>query len=99
MRSKKVWEIVTRLNDNVEALFWAILLAGVIYSIVFIIPTVSETQKQRQRIRIGEIGDEHASICEKLDIKRGTDKHSQCLLDIGQFRLQVEKRIYDEFAY
>jgi hypothetical protein len=98
MKSNKFWEIVTRLSDDVEPLFWAILLAGAIYTIVFIIPTVSETQKQRERIRIGEIADENASICEKLDIKRGTDKHSQCLLDIGQFRHDVGKRIYDEFA-
>jgi hypothetical protein len=95
MKSNKVWEIVTRLSDNAEAFFWAILLAGVIYSIVFIIPTVSETQKQREIIRVQEITAENAAFCEKLDIKRGADKYNQCLLDIGQFRLKVEKHVLD----
>jgi hypothetical protein len=61
-------------------------------------PHVSETQAQRQIIRVQEIAAENEAFCEKLDIKRGTNKYSQCLLDIGQFRLKAEKRVID-FVY
>ena len=94
-----MWEIINGFHDNPETYLWAVLVAFAIYAVVFVIPNSFDKQAQRQKIRIGEIADENASICEKLDIKRGADKHSQCLLDIGQFQLQVEKRIYDEFAY
>ena len=96
MKSKSLWEIVTH---NFENCCWAMLLAFAIYAIVFIIPNASEYQAQRQKIRIGEIAEEHSTVCEKLDLKRGSDKHSQCVLHVGRFRMNVEKRIYDEIAY
>src|SRR5262249_8127112 len=95
MKSNKVWEIVTRINDNLETPLWAILLAFVIYSFVFIIPNVSETQAHRERVRLREIAAENAAFCEKLNMRRATDKYNQCLLDVGQFRLSVEKRVLD----
>ena len=42
-----------------------------------------------------EIATENEAFCEKLDLKRGTSKYNQCLLDIGQFRLKVENRVLD----
>ena len=95
MKSHKFWEIVSRANDTVETPLWAALLAFAIYAVVFIIPNVSENQAQREKIRIEEVAEENALICEKFDMKRRTDKHNQCLLDIGQFRLSVEKRVLD----
>src|SRR5262245_27466199 len=95
MKSSKTREIVSRVYDHVEIALWAILLAFVIYFIVFTMPNVSETQAQRERIRVQENAAEDAAICEKLDIKRGTTKYDQCLLEIGQFRFNVEKRFVD----
>jgi len=95
MKSKKIWEIVSGTNDTVDTALWAVVLAFAIYAIVFIIPNASENQAQSEKIRIGKVAEENALICEKLDMKRGNAKHSQCLLDIGQFRLNVEKRVLD----
>ena len=93
--SPKTREIVSRVYDHVEIALWAILLAFVIYFIAFVMPNVSETQAQREIIRVEEIAAENAAFCEKLDMKRGTDKYNQCLLVIGQFRLNAEKRVLD----
>jgi hypothetical protein len=95
MKASKTREIVGRVYDHVEIALWAILFAFVIYFIVFTMPNVSETQAQRERIRVQENAAEDAAFCEKLDIKLGTTRYDQCLLDIGQFRFNVEKRFLD----
>jgi hypothetical protein len=93
--SPKIRKIASRVYDDIETALWAMLFAFVIYFIVFIMPNVSETQAQRERIGVLEIAAENEAFCEKLDIKRGTDKYNQCLLHIGQFRLNAEKRVLD----
>jgi hypothetical protein len=96
--SPKTREIVSRVYDHVEIALWAILFAFVVYFIVFTMPNVAETQAQRERIRVQEIAAENEAFCEKLDLRRGTTNYNQCLLDIGQFRLNAEKRVLD-FVY
>lgn len=95
MKSFKTREIINRVSDHAEIALWAILLSFVIYFFVFIFPNISETQAQRERIRVQQNAAEHAAFCEKLDIKRGTTKYDQCALDIGQFRFNAEKRVLD----
>jgi len=75
------------------------LLAFVIYFITFILPNLPEIQAQSARVRIGEIDAENASVCEKMNIKQGTDQHNQCLLHVGEFRWKVQKRAYDELDW
>src|SRR5262245_10255143 len=94
--STKFWEIARRIHNNVERALWAILISTVIYLVVF--PNMAEIQAQNARVRTQEISDENAQLCEKVSIKRGTDRYNQCLLDVGQFRWKVEKRAYDEIA-
>ena len=93
--SPKTREIVSRIHGHTEVALWAILFAFVLYFIAFVMPNVLETQAQREIIRVQEIAAENEAFCEKLDIKRGTNKYNQCLLDIGQFRLKAEKRVLD----
>ena len=99
MKSSKIWETGGRVYDNVEIALWATFLAFVIYFIAFIIPKLPEIRAQTERVRIQEIAAENAFYCEKLGMKVGSDKHEQCLLDLGEFRLKVEKRIYDESEF
>ena len=85
MKSSKNWEkVVGRVYDNVEAALWAALLAFVIYFI---------------NARVQEIAAENALYCEKFGMKVGTEKHKQCLLDLGEFRTKVEKRVYDQSVF
>jgi hypothetical protein len=90
------WEKVGRLYDNVEAALWATLLAFVLYFTVFIIPKLPEIRARNERVRVQEIFAENELYCEKLGMKLGTEKHNQCLLDLGEFRMHVEKRLRDE---
>jgi hypothetical protein len=39
---------------------------------------------------------EDVSYCEKFGMKVGTEKHNQCLLDLGEFRMKVEKRMSED---
>jgi hypothetical protein len=94
--SPKIREITSRVYDNVETALWAMLFAFVIYFIAFIVPKMPEIQARGERVRAEEIAAENSSFCEKLGTKRGTEKYNQCLLDVGAFRLKVEKRINDE---
>lgn len=97
--SMKIREIASRIHDNIEIAVWAMLFAFVIYFITFVVPKLPEIQAHNARVRVEEISAENASLCEKLSIKRGTDRHNQCLLDVGDFRWKVEKRIYDEISW
>ena len=97
--SPKIREIASRVHTNIETAMWAMLFAFVIYFITFVLPKLPEIQAQNAIVRLVEIGAENESFCEKLSIKRGTATYSQCLLDVGEFRSKVEKRIYDETAW
>ena len=90
------WEKIGRLYDNVEAALWATLLAFVIYSIVFIIPKVPDIRARNESVRAQEIAAENELYCEKFGMKLGTERHNQCLFDLGEFRAKVEQRIYDQ---
>jgi hypothetical protein len=96
MKSSKARELVSRIYDNVEIALYAMAFAFVLYFVTFVLPKVPDMQAQWQRIRAEEIAAENASLCEKLDTKRGTEKYNQCLLDVGAFRMKVEKRIAEE---
>jgi hypothetical protein len=91
-----LWEKVGRLYDYVEAALWATLLAFVLYFTVFIIPKLPEIRSRNERVRVQEIAAENELYCAKLGMKLGTENHNRCLLDLGEFRMNVEKRMRDE---
>jgi len=97
--SSKLWEIASRIYDNIEIAMWSTLFAFVIYFITLVLPGLPEIQAQIARTRAEEIRAENASLCEKLGIKTGTDKYNRCLLDVGEFRFNVEKRLSDELQW
>lgn len=92
-------EKVKRVYDNVEAALWATLLAFVIYFIVFTLPNMRKISEQNEIAQVQEIAAEKASYCEKFGMKVGTDKYNQCLLDLGEFRMKVEKRMSDQSEF
>jgi hypothetical protein len=94
-----LWEKVGRLYINVEVALWATLLAFVIYFIVFINPKMHEIWAQNERVRVQEIAAESSLYCEKFGMKVGTENYRQCLLDLGEFRMKVEQRIYDQSVF
>jgi hypothetical protein len=99
MKPSRNWDKVGRVYDNVEAALWAALIAFVIYFTVFTIPKMPEVRAQNERARVQEIAAENALYCEKFGMKVGTEKHNQCLLDLGEFRMKVETRVYDQSVF
>jgi hypothetical protein len=97
--SPKIREIAGRIHHRIETALWAVLFAFAVYFIIFVLPKMPEIQAQRARVEVLEIAAENASLCEKLNIKRGTDNHNQCLLDVGGFRAKVEKRAFDSLDW
>jgi len=96
--STKFLEVVRRIHHNVEVALWATLFAFVMYLFVFWLPRLPEIQAQNARIRVSEINAENASVCEKLNVKHGTEKYNECLLFVGEFRVKVQQRAYDEVS-
>jgi|SRR6516225_3917772 hypothetical protein len=96
MKSSKVREIALRAYDIGETALYATAFALVIYFLAVILPDLPENNARMERVRTIEIAAENALFCEELGTKRGTDQYNQCLLDVGAFRLKVEKRIFDE---
>ncbi len=96
MISRKMWEAAGRMYDNVEAALWTSLILFLIYFFVFIVPKLPEVRAQNQRILVQEVAAENESYCTRLGMERGTEKYSQCLLVLGEFRAKVEKLKYAE---
>lgn len=86
----------TVLYDNVEIGLWAVLLAFVVFMAAFVIPALPTIRAQYQRIRAQQIAEENSLYCKKLKKKVGTPAYDECLLVLGDFRLKVEHRIYNE---
>jgi hypothetical protein len=96
MKPERFWDLIGRVYDNVESALWALLIASVIFLLVFTLPRVPEIQAEMARIRAKDIAVENAYYCERLGLRAGTQTYSQCLLTLGDFRLKVEKRINEE---
>jgi hypothetical protein len=98
MKSNKIWQLIHRVYDIMEAGLWAFLLAAVIFIAVFVIPNIPENKAQWERVQAIEIAAENAVYCEKLHIQTGTRAHSECLLILGDLRHKIEQRIYNDSA-
>jgi hypothetical protein len=99
MKANKVLDLIHRVYDNVEMALWSILLTTVIFFIVFVVPILPAIRAQHLRVRTKEIAEENALYCEKLNMKAGTPAYTDCLFVLGDFRLKVERHIYEEIDF
>jgi hypothetical protein len=96
MRSHLTWKAIRVIYDYVDSALWALLVAVVIYMSVFVVPSVPKIRAEMERARAQEIAAENSYYCEKLGMQSGTQKYSECLFDLGELRLKVERRINEE---
>ena len=99
MNPNRILASVRRIYDNAETALWATLLAFVIYFVVFEVPNLPAHWAGVERIRAQEIAAENSHYCDMIGLKAGTQKHEQCVLYLGEFRLKVEKRIINESEF
>ena len=96
MTRHEIWDLIVAVGDKVHTALWALLAAFLIFFVVFVLPNVPEMITQAQINRAKEIAAENEEYCAKFGMGSGSQKHDQCLLDLGEFRYKVEKRIADE---
>ena len=99
MNPNTILESIGRIYDNVEIALWSMMLSFVIYFFAFIVPKLPEIRDWAEQVLAKEIAAENAYYCENFWMKANTQKYEQCLLDLGDFRLKVENRIYDEYDF
>jgi hypothetical protein len=76
-----------------------ILFSAIICFLAFGVPRLPEIAARAERIRAQEIAAEYAYYCENFLFKPRGQKYARCVLDLGKFRLKVEKRIADEQVF
>lgn len=96
MASKKTWDTVTAIYDNVHIALWALLISFLGYFAIAVVPNMRAAQGEAQRHRMRQIAAEHEFYCNKWGMGAHTQAHDQCIFDLRAFRAHVEQRIYDE---
>jgi hypothetical protein len=95
VRRSQIWRVVDRLYVEVETALWAALAAFVIFFCALILPEVPANVAKAQAVRALEVGEENQVYCEKWGMKRGTQAHIGCTIDLQQLRNDIEQRRAD----
>ena len=96
MASKKTWDTISAIYDNVHMALWAMLVSFVLYFVTIIAPNIPTAQAKFQRDRIQQLAAEHEFYCNKWGMGVGIQAHDQCILDLQAFRAKVERRMSDD---
>jgi len=92
VKRSQIWRVVDRLYVEVETALWAALAAFVIFFCALILPEVPANVAKAQASRALEITEENQVYCEKWGMKRGTQAHIGCTIDLQQLRNDIELR-------
>jgi hypothetical protein len=95
MNSYDIWSLVIRMYDAIETALWAGLFSFLLVFASLIAPKIAEYRAHEERKMSQEIAAENSAYCEKWGMEAGSQRHCQCLLDLGEFRQKVERRIAD----
>ena len=88
----QIWRVVNRLYVEIETALWASLAAFVIFFCALILPYVPANVAQAQSARALEVVQENQHYCERWGMKRGTQAHIGCTIDLQQLRNDIEQR-------
>jgi hypothetical protein len=97
--SPKTLAVIRRIYDEVHAGLWALLVAGVLYFLMTVLPQLPARQAQAQRLRDQQYATENRYYCEKWGIPAGTRRHLQCTLDLQQLRAKIAQEMEDEPSF
>ena len=88
--------IARRTYDTIETALWVCLVALVVYFVAVIAPQMPKNQAIQEAARLHAIAEEHDYYCEKWGKHAGTREHALCVLDLREFRANIERQ-YAEF--
>ena len=80
---------------EIETALWAALAAFVIFFCALILPDIPANVAKAQAARALELVQENHVYCEKWGMKRGTQAHIGCTIDLQQLRRDIEQRHAD----
>jgi hypothetical protein len=95
MRYSKTMIIVRQAYDLVEYALWAGIAAFVIYFLIYIAPNVPEIARRAEVIRAMKNAEENRAYCEKWGLKRRTQEHVLCTMDLQNLRKKIEQDFAD----
>ncbi len=99
MRSTKASAVPSRAHEHVQTALWAGLFAFIGWFAIFTAPGMPARQADYQTQRALELATENAQVCAKLNFVHGSRGYDRCMLDIGEFRLNVERRLVQETEF
>jgi hypothetical protein len=96
MNSSRTITVVRKVYDNVELALWAALLAFVIYGVTCVAPNLPQAARRAENLRALKIAEDNSSYCERWGLKRGTQEHTLCAVDLYELRKRIEQEFADE---
>ena len=91
-RRSQIWRVVDRLSVETETAWWAALAAFVIVFCALILPSVPANVAKVEAARALALTEENHRYCEQWGMKRGTQAHIGCAIDLQQLRNDIEQR-------
>ena len=95
VRRSQLWRVVDRLYVEIETALWAALAAFVIFFCALILPDIPANVAKVEAARALELTEENHLYCEKWGMKRGTQAHVGCTIDLQQLRNDIARRHAD----
>ncbi len=95
VKRSQIWRVVDRLYVEIETALWAALAAFVIFFCALILPNIPANVAKAEANRALEIVHENQGYCEKWGMKRGTQAHIGCTIDLQRLRNDIEQRRVD----
>ena len=77
-------------------ILWAVFVAVVSWFLVFVVPKLPEIRARSERRHNQEIAAEQDFYCAKLGMGAGRAMYHQCILNLEDYRAEMERRIADE---
>ena len=99
VKRSQIWRVVDRLYVEIETALWAGLAAFVIFFCALILPQMPANVAQAQSARALEMVQENERYCEKWGMKRGTQAHIGCTIDLQLLRNDIEQRRADAMMF
>ena len=90
-------KIVREVYDIINSALWAVGAAFAFYFLFFIAPYLPEYWRQAESIRALNIAAENSALCEKWGMKRGTNEHLLCTIDLQNLRDEIKQEEAADF--
>jgi hypothetical protein len=93
MRTGGLKANLARLHSEIQYALWAMLLTGLLFFAVLIAPGIPSAMRRASAAEAAQFAAETSQYCERWGLARGSLRHAECMQDLKQFRVDIEKRM------